>query len=171
MAQPYLGLGRILVIIPTFNEIENIDMITSRLRAAVPEAHILIADDNSPDGTGKRADELAATDEHIHVVHRQGKEGLGKAYLDACGGAAVSCLGHAHPDVLAAMHAQIDKLITASFNMVNYESTLQWAERISEVAPGELSSTFFSNGGAEATDGALKLAKADPEALDRKSVV
>ncbi len=83
MAQPYLGLGRILVIIPTFNEIENIDMITSRLRAAVPEAHILIADDNSPDGTGKRAYELAATDEHIHVVHRQGKEGLGKAYLDA----------------------------------------------------------------------------------------
>jgi dolichol-phosphate mannosyltransferase len=83
MAQPYLGLGRILVIIPTYNEIQNIDMITSRVRASVPEAHLLIADDNSPDGTGKRADELAASDDHIHVVHRQGKEGLGKAYLDA----------------------------------------------------------------------------------------
>lgn len=83
MAQPYEGLGRILVIIPTYNEIENVDMITSRLRAAVPQAHILIADDNSPDGTGKRADELAEADDHIHVVHRQGKEGLGKAYLDA----------------------------------------------------------------------------------------
>ncbi len=83
MAQPYVGLGRILVIIPTYNEIENVDMITSRLRAAVPEAHLLIADDNSPDGTGNRADELAASDDHIHVVHRQGKEGLGKAYLDA----------------------------------------------------------------------------------------
>ena len=83
MAQPYEGLGRILVIIPTYNEIENVDMITSRLRAAVPQAHLLIADDNSPDGTGKRADELAEADDHIHVVHRHGKEGLGKAYLDA----------------------------------------------------------------------------------------
>lgn len=83
MAQPYEGLGRILVIIPTFNEIENVDMITSRVRQAVPQAHVLIADDNSPDGTGERADELAAADDHIHVVHRQGKEGLGKAYLDA----------------------------------------------------------------------------------------
>lgn len=74
-------LGRVLVVIPTYNERENIDMITSRLRAAVPEAHILIADDNSPDGTGRRADELAATDDHIQVLHRLGKEGLGAAYL------------------------------------------------------------------------------------------
>lgn len=74
-------LGRVLVIIPTYNERENIDMITSRLRAAVPSAHILIADDNSPDGTGRRADELAATDDHVQVLHRLGKEGLGAAYL------------------------------------------------------------------------------------------
>lgn len=74
-------LGRILVIIPTYNEIENVDMITSRLRTHVPSADILIVDDNSPDGTGKRADELAETDEHINVLHRQGKEGLGAAYL------------------------------------------------------------------------------------------
>ena len=74
-------LGRVLVIIPTYNERENIDMITSRLRAAVPSAHVLIADDNSPDGTGRRADELAATDDHIQVLHRLGKEGLGAAYL------------------------------------------------------------------------------------------
>ncbi len=74
-------LGRVLVVIPTYNERENIDMITSRLRSAVPEADILIADDNSPDGTGQRADELAAADEHIHVLHRLGKEGLGAAYL------------------------------------------------------------------------------------------
>ncbi len=87
-------------------------------------------------------------------------DNTGKKYLDWVQGIAVNALGHCHPRVVAAIHAQIDKLITASFNMVNYESTLQWAERISEVAPGELSSTFFSNGGAEATDGALKLAKA-----------
>lgn len=74
-------LGRVLVIIPTYNERENIDMITSRVRAAVPTAHILIADDNSPDGTGRRADELAAADDHIQVLHRLGKEGLGAAYL------------------------------------------------------------------------------------------
>lgn len=75
------SLGTILVIVPTYNEIENIDIVTSRLRAAVPEAHILVTDDNSPDGTGRRADELAAADDHLHVLHRQGKEGLSAAYL------------------------------------------------------------------------------------------
>jgi len=74
-------LGSVLVIIPTFNEAENIKPIVSRVRAAVPEAHILVADDNSPDGTGKLADELAAADDHVHVLHRKGKEGLGAAYL------------------------------------------------------------------------------------------
>nr|NLI49756.1 polyprenol monophosphomannose synthase [Propionibacterium sp.] len=74
-------LGRVLVIIPTYNEIENIDMITGRLRAAAPQVDILIADDNSPDGTGRRADELAAGDDHIKVLHRAGKEGLSAAYL------------------------------------------------------------------------------------------
>ncbi|MEU5435922.1 polyprenol monophosphomannose synthase [Streptomyces sp. NPDC020719] len=77
----YGPLGRALVIIPTYNEAENIKPIVSRVRAAVPEAHVLIADDNSPDGTGKIADELAGTDENVHVLHRKGKEGLGAAYL------------------------------------------------------------------------------------------
>ncbi|WP_282007051.1 polyprenol monophosphomannose synthase [Propioniciclava sinopodophylli] len=80
MAQHYADLGKILVIIPTYNEIDNVDMITGRLRASVPEAHILVVDDNSPDGTGDRADELAAADDHLHVLHRVGKEGLGAAY-------------------------------------------------------------------------------------------
>jgi dolichol-phosphate mannosyltransferase len=69
------------VIIPTYNESENIARIVSRTRDAVPDAHILIADDNSPDGTGELADEIAATDDHVHVMHRLGKEGLGAAYL------------------------------------------------------------------------------------------
>lgn len=77
----YGPLGRTLVIIPTYNEAENIKPIVSRVRAAVPEADILVADDNSPDGTGKLADELAAADDRVHVLHRQGKEGLGAAYL------------------------------------------------------------------------------------------
>ncbi|GGP47860.1 MULTISPECIES: polyprenol monophosphomannose synthase [Streptomyces] len=77
----YGPLGRALVIIPTYNEAENIKPIVSRVRESVPEAHVLIADDNSPDGTGKLADELAADDDHVHVLHRKGKEGLGAAYL------------------------------------------------------------------------------------------
>ncbi|MGL4832635.1 MAG: polyprenol monophosphomannose synthase [Propionibacteriaceae bacterium] len=81
MTEPYESLGDICVIIPTYNEIDNIGPITARIRASVPKAHILIADDNSPDGTGAKADELAAADEQIHVMHRQGKEGLAAAYL------------------------------------------------------------------------------------------
>ncbi|MEV5749207.1 polyprenol monophosphomannose synthase [Actinoallomurus sp. NPDC052308] len=74
-------IGRVLVIIPTYNERENIESIVARVRAAVPEADILVADDNSPDGTGKIADGLAAEDERVHVLHRAGKEGLGAAYI------------------------------------------------------------------------------------------
>ncbi|MER6104885.1 polyprenol monophosphomannose synthase [Streptomyces sp. NPDC001832] len=77
----YGPLGRTLVIIPTYNEAENIKLIVSRVRAAVPEAGILIADDNSPDGTGKIADELASADDQVQVLHRKGKEGLGAAYI------------------------------------------------------------------------------------------
>ena len=74
-------LGRIVVVIPTYNEVENLPLIVARVRTSVPEAYILIADDNSPDGTAKVADELAASDDHLHVMHRLGKEGLGAAYL------------------------------------------------------------------------------------------
>ncbi|GFH38531.1 polyprenol monophosphomannose synthase [Streptomyces pacificus] len=77
----YGPLGRALVIIPTYDEAENIEPIVSRVRAAVPEADILVADDNSPDGTGKIADGLSAGDGQVHVLHRKGKEGLGAAYL------------------------------------------------------------------------------------------
>lgn len=71
----------ILVIIPTYNERENLPIITSRVRAATPDVDILIVDDGSPDGTGDLADEFAAKDEHIKVMHRAGKGGLGAAYL------------------------------------------------------------------------------------------
>lgn len=76
-------LGKILVIVPTYNELENIRIITSGIRTNVPGADILIADDNSPDGTGEVADDLAATDQQIKVLHRTNKAGLGAAYLDA----------------------------------------------------------------------------------------
>lgn len=77
----YPPLGKVLVVIPTYNEAQNIESIARRLRESVPEAHILVTDDNSPDGTGDIADRLAAADDHIHVLHRKGKEGLGAAYL------------------------------------------------------------------------------------------
>lgn len=78
---PFADLGRIVVIIPTYNERDNVERIVTRVRTAVPEAHVLVADDNSPDGTGVLADKLAAADDHVHVMHRLGKEGLGAAYL------------------------------------------------------------------------------------------
>jgi len=79
-AEGYPGVGRVLVVIPTYNEADNIRMITGRVRAAVPATDVLVADDNSPDGTGGIADELALADDHIFVLHRAGKEGLGAAY-------------------------------------------------------------------------------------------
>jgi dolichol-phosphate mannosyltransferase len=81
----YGELGRILVIIPTYNEAENIEPIVARVRVAVPEAYVLVADDNSPDGTGDLADKLAAADDHVNVLHREGKEGLGAAYIAGFG--------------------------------------------------------------------------------------
>jgi dolichol-phosphate mannosyltransferase len=69
------------VVIPTYNEADNVRLITERVRHAVPSVDILIADDNSPDGTGGIADELATADDHIFVLHRAGKEGLGAAYV------------------------------------------------------------------------------------------
>lgn len=75
------SLDKVLVIIPTYNEAENIESIVGRLREAVPDADALIADDNSPDGTGDIADRLAGDDDHIHVLHRAGKQGLAAAYV------------------------------------------------------------------------------------------
>jgi dolichol-phosphate mannosyltransferase len=74
-------VGRVLVIIPTYEERDNVEHIVGRVRAAVPAAEVLIADDASPDGTGEIADRLAAEDDHVHVLHRAGKEGLGAAYV------------------------------------------------------------------------------------------
>jgi dolichol-phosphate mannosyltransferase len=74
-------LGRVLVVVPTYNERDNLEPIAERLRAAVPDAHLLVVDDNSPDGTGKLADELADRDDHVHVLHRNAKNGLGAAYV------------------------------------------------------------------------------------------
>jgi dolichol-phosphate mannosyltransferase len=77
----FADLGRILVIVPTYNERDALPLIVERIRAAVPEADVLVADDNSPDGTGAIADSLAEADPKVRVMHRHGKEGLGAAYI------------------------------------------------------------------------------------------
>lgn len=76
---------RVLTIIPTYNELESLPKTLARLRAAVPDSDVLIADDNSPDGTGTLADGYAAEDPQVHVLHRRGKEGLGAAYIAGFG--------------------------------------------------------------------------------------
>jgi dolichol-phosphate mannosyltransferase len=73
----------VLICIPTYQEAENIAAIVGRALAAVPEAHVLVADDASPDGTGDIADLLAVGDDRVHVLHRPGKQGLGAAYRAA----------------------------------------------------------------------------------------
>lgn len=70
-----------LVVVPTYDERENLARIVERVVAAVPDAHILVVDDASPDGTGREADRMSHEDPRIHVMHRQGKLGLGSAYV------------------------------------------------------------------------------------------
>ncbi|WP_106398233.1 polyprenol monophosphomannose synthase [Actinocorallia populi] len=74
-------LGRVVVVIPTYNERLNLPLIVQRVRAATPDADVLVVDDNSPDGTGDLADSLAAEDGQVHVLHRTAKDGLGAAYI------------------------------------------------------------------------------------------
>jgi dolichol-phosphate mannosyltransferase len=74
-------LGRVVVVIPTYDEAANLAWIVGRLHAAQPGVDVLVVDDNSPDGTGAIADELAAADPRVHVLHRTAKGGLGAAYV------------------------------------------------------------------------------------------
>ena len=70
-----------LIIMPTFNEKENLELITAAIHGVLPDVDILVIDDGSPDGTGEIADGLAKADDRIHVLHREGKLGLGTAYI------------------------------------------------------------------------------------------
>lgn len=72
---------RVAVLIPTYDERDNLPRAVARVRAAAPEVDVVVLDDNSPDGTGQVADALAAHDDHVIVIHRPGKQGLGVAYL------------------------------------------------------------------------------------------
>jgi adenosylmethionine-8-amino-7-oxononanoate aminotransferase len=108
------------------------------------------------------------------VFHRQLRSGLpvavsgqgvtltdaaGKTYIDASGGAAVSCLGHGHPDVIAAMHGQIDRLAYAHTSFFTTEVAEELADLLIESAPEGMSHVYFVSGGSEAVEAALKMAR------------
>lgn len=81
MSSP-VGAGRALVIVPTYNERENLPRLLPMILEQDPRLDILVIDDNSPDGTGAVADEIAAGEPRVHVLHRRGKLGLGTAYIE-----------------------------------------------------------------------------------------
>jgi dolichol-phosphate mannosyltransferase len=106
-----------VVIIPTYNEVENLESVVEGIRAAVPELHILVVDDSSPDGTGALADRLAASDPLLTVLHHGDRSGLGAAYLAGFEAAMTAGFGiliemdadGSHPtDVLPALIARLD---------------------------------------------------------------
>lgn len=74
-------MADVLILLPTYNEIESLESILGRIRQALPDGDVLVIDDSSPDGTGELADQLAKQDAHVSVLHRAVKEGLGRAYL------------------------------------------------------------------------------------------
>ncbi|MFJ9452410.1 aspartate aminotransferase family protein [Herbaspirillum sp. NPDC101397] len=97
---------------------------------------------------------VAAAGEGIELIDSKGKR-----YLDACGGAAVSCLGHGHPRVLAAIHKQVDELAYAHTSFFTTAVAEQLADELSASAPGDLNHVYFLSGGSEAVEAALKLAR------------
>jgi adenosylmethionine-8-amino-7-oxononanoate aminotransferase len=97
---------------------------------------------------------VAVGAERIEVIDAQGRR-----YIDASGGAAVSCLGHAHPDVLAAMHAQIDRIAYAHTSFFSTKASEELAEHLVAGAPAGLEQVYFVSGGSEAVEAALKMAR------------
>jgi len=81
MGERDVATGRVVIVMPTYNERQNLEIIAGRIREAVPDADLLVVDDNSPDGTGDLADKLAEADTRVQVMHRTEKAGLGRAYV------------------------------------------------------------------------------------------
>ncbi|HEY4004686.1 MAG TPA: polyprenol monophosphomannose synthase [Pseudonocardia sp.] len=139
------GTESLLVVIPTYNERDNLRPIVHRLHAAVPEAHVLVVDDGSPDGTGQLADELALADSRVKVSHRAGKGGLGAAYLSGFAWAMrrgyqivvqMDADGSHPPETLPAMLAELadaDLVIGSRYvaggSVVNWPRHREWLSR------------------------------------------
>ena len=102
----------------------------------------------------QRTPPIAVNGQGVYLTDAQGK-----TYLDASGGAAVSCLGHRHPDVIAAMHAQIDKLAYAHTSFFTTEVAEELADQLIKTAPQGMSHVYFVSGGSEAIEACLKMAR------------
>jgi dolichol-phosphate mannosyltransferase len=81
MGERDAAVGRVVIVMPTYNERQNLEIMAGRIRESVPDADLLVVDDNSPDGTGDLADKLGEVDPRVHVMHRSEKAGLGRAYV------------------------------------------------------------------------------------------
>ncbi|MDO5671912.1 MAG: polyprenol monophosphomannose synthase [Actinomycetaceae bacterium] len=109
-------MSEVLVIIPTYNEVESLPLILKRLFDAVRDIHVLVVDDNSPDGTGELAEGMSRDDPRIHVLHRTQKEGLGPAYLAGFAWAMERHYSHVVEMDADGSHApeQLPRLLTAA---------------------------------------------------------
>jgi dolichol-phosphate mannosyltransferase len=81
MADSAADTSRVIIVMPTYNERQNVEIMAGRIRESTPDVDVLVVDDNSPDGTGDLADKIAEGDSHVHVMHRTEKAGLGRAYI------------------------------------------------------------------------------------------
>lgn len=131
-------LGKVLVIVPTYNELESLPVIVAGIRDAEPDVHILIADDNSPDGTGEVANTLSSVDSSVHVLHRKQKAGLGAAYLDAFSWAKTQGFqvvvemdadgSHRPVDLTKILDALSDNDVVLGSRWVNEGKVVNWAK-------------------------------------------
>jgi dolichol-phosphate mannosyltransferase len=131
-------LGKVLVIVPTYNELESLPVIVAGIRDAEPDVHILIADDNSPDGTGEVANTLSSIDSSVHVLHRKQKAGLGAAYLDAFSWAKTQGFevvvemdadgSHRPVDLTKILDALSDNDVVLGSRWVNEGKVVNWAK-------------------------------------------
>ena len=139
----------VLVVVPTYDERDNLTELLQRLHAVLPAADVLVVDDNSPDGTGELAAKLAADDPRLHVLHRPGKQGLGVAYLAGYGwgleraytvfvqmDADLSHLPEQVPDLLSALHGpagEADVVLGTRWMpggyVVNWPAYREWLSR------------------------------------------
>lgn len=151
------GQGRALVVMPTYNEAENLSSIVPEVLAADPRIDVLVVDDASPDGTGAVADGLAAESSRVHAIHREGKQGLGSAYLAGFTWGLERGYDyllemdsdHSHdpkylPDLLAAVEQDLDLVIGSRYvrgvNVINWPMSrllLSWfANKYARVVTG-----------------------------------
>lgn len=131
-------LGKVLVVVPTYNERESLPIIVAGIRQFEPDVHILIADDNSPDGTGEVAEALKVSDSAIHVLHRTVKAGLGAAYLDAFGWAKTNGYdvvvemdadgSHRPADLTKILNALSDNDVVLGSRWVKQGKVVNWAK-------------------------------------------